>query len=135
VKDVFENYLLSLRQDRDDKTEHSDRGPLETLLNKVAEGPISRRLFADLLRLIANKIHIFGARHANVSGLGAREPCVEEMACQSPSKIAISALTRPSAGHPIISIWAALYSFAVHCRGGKSFFGDRATRLLIERGT
>ena len=37
MKDVFEKYLLSLRQDRDDKTEHSDRGALETLLNKAAE--------------------------------------------------------------------------------------------------
>jgi hypothetical protein len=37
MKDVFERYLLSLRQDRDDKTEHSDRGALETLLNKAAE--------------------------------------------------------------------------------------------------
>ena len=37
MKDVFEKYLLLLRQDRDDKTEHSDRGALETLLNKAAE--------------------------------------------------------------------------------------------------
>jgi hypothetical protein len=29
--------LLLLGQDRDDKTEHSDRGPLEILLNKAAE--------------------------------------------------------------------------------------------------
>jgi hypothetical protein len=29
MKDVFERYLLLLRQDRDDKTEHSDRGALE----------------------------------------------------------------------------------------------------------
>ena len=36
MKDVFEKYLLSLRQDRDEKTEHSDRGALETLLNKAA---------------------------------------------------------------------------------------------------
>jgi hypothetical protein len=36
MKDVFEKYLLSLRQDRDDKTEHSDRGALETLLNAAA---------------------------------------------------------------------------------------------------
>ncbi|MDQ6702921.1 MAG: hypothetical protein M3Z96_07370 [Pseudomonadota bacterium] len=28
MKDVFEKYLLLLRQDRDDKTEHSDRGAL-----------------------------------------------------------------------------------------------------------
>ncbi|MDQ6703771.1 MAG: N-6 DNA methylase [Pseudomonadota bacterium] len=37
MKDVFEKYLLLLRQDRDDKTEHSDRSALETLLNKAAE--------------------------------------------------------------------------------------------------
>lgn len=36
MKDVFEKYLLLLRQDRDDKTEHSDRGALETLLNAAA---------------------------------------------------------------------------------------------------
>ncbi|MGA7385514.1 MAG: hypothetical protein WBW81_12720 [Methylocella sp.] len=36
MKDVFERYLLLLRQDRDDKTEHSDRGALETLLNAAA---------------------------------------------------------------------------------------------------
>ncbi|MGB6324622.1 MAG: N-6 DNA methylase [Methylocella sp.] len=36
MKDVFEKYLLSLRLDRDDKTEHSDRGALETLLNAAA---------------------------------------------------------------------------------------------------
>jgi hypothetical protein len=27
-----------------------------------------------------NKIHIFGARRTNVTGLNAREPCVEELA-------------------------------------------------------
>jgi hypothetical protein len=37
MKDVFERYLLLLRQDRAEKTEHSDRGALETLLNKAAE--------------------------------------------------------------------------------------------------
>jgi len=37
MKDVFENYLHSLRQDRGDKTEHSDRGALETLLNRAAQ--------------------------------------------------------------------------------------------------
>ena len=37
MKDVFENYLRSLRQDRDDKTEHSDRGALLTLLNVAAD--------------------------------------------------------------------------------------------------
>ncbi|MGH6857839.1 MAG: hypothetical protein ACRECP_09445, partial [Methylocella sp.] len=37
MKDVFERYLLVLRQDRDHKTEHSDRGALEILL-KVAAG-------------------------------------------------------------------------------------------------
>jgi len=37
MKDIFERYLLLLRQDRDDKTEHSDRGPLETLLNAAAQ--------------------------------------------------------------------------------------------------
>jgi hypothetical protein len=36
MKDVLERYLLLLRQDRDDKTEHSDRGSLETLLNAAA---------------------------------------------------------------------------------------------------
>jgi hypothetical protein len=36
MKDVFENYLRLLRQDRGDKTEHSDRGALETLLNAAA---------------------------------------------------------------------------------------------------
>jgi hypothetical protein len=33
MKDVFEKYLLARRQDRDDKTELSDRGALEILLN------------------------------------------------------------------------------------------------------
>lgn len=37
MKDVFEKYLLLLRQDRDDKTEHSDRGALLTLLNAAAD--------------------------------------------------------------------------------------------------
>ena len=37
MKDVFEKYLLLLRQDRGDKTEHSDRGALETLLNAAAQ--------------------------------------------------------------------------------------------------
>jgi hypothetical protein len=37
MNEVFEKYLLLLRQDRDDKTELSDRGALETLLNKAAE--------------------------------------------------------------------------------------------------
>ncbi|HEY8033363.1 MAG TPA: type ISP restriction/modification enzyme [Methylocella sp.] len=37
MKDVFENYLLSLRQDRGDKTEHSDRPALLTLLNAAAQ--------------------------------------------------------------------------------------------------
>jgi hypothetical protein len=37
MKDVFERYLLSLRQDRGDKTELSDRGALETLLKAAAE--------------------------------------------------------------------------------------------------
>src|ERR1700730_18791918 len=36
MKDVFEKYLLLLRQDRDDKTEHSDRGALETHLKAAA---------------------------------------------------------------------------------------------------
>jgi hypothetical protein len=36
MKDAFEKYLLLLRQDRDNKTEHSDRGALETLLNAAA---------------------------------------------------------------------------------------------------
>src|SRR3984893_15458390 len=37
MKDVFERYLLSLRQDRDDKTELSDRGAIETLLSAAAQ--------------------------------------------------------------------------------------------------
>ena len=37
MKDAFEKYLLLLRQDRDDKTELSDRGALETLLNAAAQ--------------------------------------------------------------------------------------------------
>src|ERR1700730_15681682 len=37
MNDVFEKYLHLLRQDRDDKTEHSDRGSLETLLNAAAQ--------------------------------------------------------------------------------------------------
>ena len=37
MHDVFEIYLRSLRQDRDDKTELSDRGALETLLNAAAK--------------------------------------------------------------------------------------------------
>jgi hypothetical protein len=32
------------------------------------------------VRLVDNKIHIFGARRANVTGLGAREPRAEELA-------------------------------------------------------
>jgi hypothetical protein len=32
------------------------------------------------VRLDDNKIHIFGARRANVTGLGAREPRAEELA-------------------------------------------------------
>ncbi|MGH7936622.1 MAG: hypothetical protein ACREF8_06405, partial [Chthoniobacterales bacterium] len=37
MHDVFEVYLHALRQDRDDKTELSDRGALETLLNAAAK--------------------------------------------------------------------------------------------------
>ena len=37
MNNVFEKYLLLLRQDRGDKTEHSDRGALETLLNSAAQ--------------------------------------------------------------------------------------------------
>ena len=37
MNEAFEKYLLSLRQDRDDKTELSDRGALETLLNAAAK--------------------------------------------------------------------------------------------------
>ena len=37
MNDAFESYLHSLRQDRDDKTELSDRGALETLLNAAAK--------------------------------------------------------------------------------------------------
>jgi hypothetical protein len=38
MNEAFEKYLFSLRQDRDDKTELSDRGALETLLNAAAKG-------------------------------------------------------------------------------------------------
>ena len=38
MHDVFEAYLHSLREDRDDKTELSDRGALETLLKACREG-------------------------------------------------------------------------------------------------
>lgn len=37
MHDVFEVYLHSLREDRDDKTELSDRGALETLLKAAAK--------------------------------------------------------------------------------------------------
>jgi hypothetical protein len=37
MHDVFETYLHALREDRDDKTELSDRGVLETLLNVAAK--------------------------------------------------------------------------------------------------
>jgi predicted helicase len=37
MRDVFEAYLHRLRQDRADKTEHSDRGALEDLLNAAAQ--------------------------------------------------------------------------------------------------
>ena len=37
MHDVFEAYLHSLREDRDDKTELSDRGALETLLKAAAK--------------------------------------------------------------------------------------------------
>jgi len=37
MQDAFEKYLHTLRQDRDDKTELSDRGALETLLNAAAK--------------------------------------------------------------------------------------------------
>ena len=37
MKDVFETYLDALRQDRDEKTELSDRGALETLLSAAAK--------------------------------------------------------------------------------------------------
>jgi hypothetical protein len=36
MKAVFQTYLHSLRQDREHKTEHSDRGALETMLNAAA---------------------------------------------------------------------------------------------------
>ena len=36
MDEVFDKYLLSLRQDRDDKTELSDRGALEILLTAAA---------------------------------------------------------------------------------------------------
>ena len=38
MHDIFETYLHALREDRDDKTELSDRGVLETLLNVASEG-------------------------------------------------------------------------------------------------
>jgi len=37
MNEAFEKYLFSLRQDRDDKTELSDRGALETLLNAAGK--------------------------------------------------------------------------------------------------
>jgi len=37
MHDVFETYLHARREDRDDKTELSDRGVLETLLNVAAK--------------------------------------------------------------------------------------------------
>ena len=43
MKDVFEKYLHSLRQDRGEKTELSDRGALEILL-KVAAGEADPRI-------------------------------------------------------------------------------------------
>ncbi len=36
MDEVFDKYLHALRQDRDDKTELSDRGALEILLNAAA---------------------------------------------------------------------------------------------------
>jgi hypothetical protein len=57
MKDVFERYLLLLRQDRDDKTEHSDRGALETLLNAAAhEADPGIRIIHE-----AKKVRDFGA--------------------------------------------------------------------------
>ena len=35
------------------------------------------------VRLDDNKIHIFGARRTNVTGLNAREPCAEKLAPKS----------------------------------------------------
>ncbi len=35
------------------------------------------------VRLDDNKIHVFGARRTNVTGLNAREPCAEELAPKS----------------------------------------------------
>src|SRR5579863_5683914 len=37
MNEAFEKYLFSLRQDRDDKTELSDRGALETLLKAAGK--------------------------------------------------------------------------------------------------
>jgi hypothetical protein len=55
MKDVFEKYLLLLRQDRDDKTEHSDRGPLETLLNAAAhEAEPDIRIIHEVKRVLAS---------------------------------------------------------------------------------
>jgi hypothetical protein len=95
MKDDFEKYLLLLRQDPND-TERSDRGPLETLLNKAAGAAISRHLFPDILRLIAElqpppdparrreaskgavslydtEIRISDARRADTTGFGVPE--------------------------------------------------------------
>ena len=47
MKDVFEKYLRLLRQDRGDKTEHSDRSALETLLNKAAEAAYLEAITLD----------------------------------------------------------------------------------------
>jgi hypothetical protein len=43
------------------------------------------------MRLDDNKIHIFGARRTNVTGLNARELRAQNWHCQNLSKVAISA--------------------------------------------
>src|ERR1700720_1607559 len=50
------------------------------------------------VRLDDNKIRIFGAWRANVTGLGAREPMSRVWHCQYPSKVAILASARPASG-------------------------------------
>ena len=60
MHDVFEIYLHALRQDRDDKTELSDRGALETLLNAAAKD--ATRKFASF-----TKRKRFAAKAARIS--------------------------------------------------------------------
>ena len=65
MKDVFEKYLLSLRQDRDDKTEHSDRGALETLLNAAAhEADPGIRIIHEAKRVLGSGAPDFKVKKA-----------------------------------------------------------------------